>query len=401
MADYFYTKHGEGRRRGAGWRDSRPFALLANDLRDARPGDRFAIGFPNFGENPVDWTGANLVVQRSGAPGRPIRIEAGYGVGQAELRAARGAGGAFFLAPNSMRARVGAPLRINGASYVEVSGLRVDGASADGVIKFGPGASNNVALRGFSVRNAGRAIETDRGAQIRNLLVEDCDAFALSRGFARFWQLDQSVLRNLTLDANRVDLGGGNVTQLIAVAAGSEVRFENIQFRNAVNTRDYVQGDGLVCERGTRRFVVRNCHAEGMGDGGFDLKTTDVTVEDCTAAACKYGLRIWSMGRNVVRRCVIRDPRRYGAQSGACVEAHGRAEFTDCQFEAGAGAAIFRLSTGGEGPPALRVTGGAIRLENGAELVSGDREGGVELVNVAVNGHARSGHFSAGQRLGG
>ncbi|MES1199329.1 MAG: glycosyl hydrolase family 28-related protein, partial [Pseudomonadota bacterium] len=309
MSEYFYTKHGEGRRRGVGWRDSRPFAQLAADLRSARPGDRFAIGFPGISENPVDWTGASIAIDASGAPGRPIRIEAGVGAGDNQVRAARGgAGPRFFTAPNAMSASIGAPLRINAASYVELAGLRVDGASADGVVKFGPGLASNVALRGFSARNVGRVIETDRNAVLRNLTVEDCDAFGLSRGFARFWRLEQSTLRNLTLDANRVDLGGSNVTQLIAVTAGSDVRFENIVLKNAVNSRAYVQGDGLVCERGTRNFTVRNCRAEGMGDGGFDLKTMDVRLEDCSASGCKYGLRIWSMGRNVVQRMVIRNP---------------------------------------------------------------------------------------------
>lgn len=399
MTQYFYTKYGEGQRRGVGWRDSRPFAQLGGDLRSARAGDRFSIGFPSMGENPVEWTGASLVLTASGAPSRPVRIEAGYGVGQTDMRP--GGGGRFFTASNAMRGRVGAPLRINGASYLQLAGFRVDGASADGVVKFGPGLSSDVSIQGFSARNVGRVIETDRAAVVRNLTVESCDAFAIARGFARFWRLEQSTLRNLTLDANHVDLGGPNVTQLIAVTSGSDVTFENIQLRNAVNVRDYVQGDGLVCERGTRRFTVRNCRADGMGDGGFDLKTTDVTVEDCTASACKYGLRIWSMGRNVVRRCVIRDPRRYGAQSGACVEAHGRADFVDCQFQAGAGAAIFRLTNGGEAAPALRMVGGSIRLDNGAQLVIGDPQGGVELQNVAVNGQVRSGRYTAASGISG
>ncbi|MES1199328.1 MAG: hypothetical protein ABUS48_05035, partial [Pseudomonadota bacterium] len=65
------------------------------------------------------------------------------------------------------------------------------------------------------------------------------------------------------------------------------------------------------------------------------------------------------------------------------------------------GASIFHMTAGDEGAPALRVTGGVIVLESGARLVTGDASGSVELVNVAVNGQTRSGHFTASDGAGG
>jgi parallel beta-helix repeat protein len=399
MTQLLYTRAGAGARRGVSWRDARPFAQLAADLRGAGPGDRFAIGFACGGDDPVMWAGSQVGVSASGAPGRPIRIEAGCTSDASSLRPLRGAGGTrFFLAPNAMGARMGAPFRLTGgASYLTFSGFRIDGASADGFVKFASGAFSDLTISGFSARNVGRVIECERETSARNLVIEDCDAVRISRGFARFRRLDHSVLRNLILDADRVDLGGANVTQLIAISAGSDVRFENIQLRNAVNVREYVQGDGLVCERGTSRFSIRNCHAQGMGDGGFDLKTTDFVMEDCSASDCQYGIRIWSASRNVLRRCTVRSPRRSGRLAPACIEAHGRAELAGCQLQAGQDASVFRFSESAEGAPLLRVHGGAIRLDGNARLVTGAPSGVVELHDVAVNGEMRSGRYTAGQ----
>jgi hypothetical protein len=390
-----FTENGAGARTGASWTNARPRASLGAALTRARPGESFLIGFPAGREAPVFWR-EPVVVGARGAPQAPVRIEMGQvGAGNALTPLPAAAHG--FV--NAKRGGGSAPFRIAGGSaHLALGGFHCEGAPADGFFKFQAGQQEDIRVRGFSAAECGRVIESERGADIRGLLVEDCDALGLVRGFARFRALRDSVLRNLSLDAALRDGGGENVCQIIAIESGSNIRLERVHMRRAVNLRGdgYAQGDGLVCEAQTRDVIVRDCHGAEMGDAAFDLKTVNATLEDCTAHACKFGVRIWSDARNVMRRCAITGPRRVGPTSGACIECKGRLELVDCKLQAGAGAAVFRLDRRGESAQGGVVTmrGGSIELDRGGALVVGER-GVAELIDVSVNGRLTSRRLTA------
>src|SRR5262249_39519316 len=149
----------------------------------------------------------------------------------------------------------------------------------------------------------------------------------------------------------------------------------------------YVQGDGIVCERGTKNVTLRRCHGSGMGDAAFDLKTTDAVIEDSSTDSCKYGARIWSHSNNVIRRCDFRNPKSSGKIKGACIEAVGQVEVIDTKLQAGPGTVAIKLQPSKKGiDPVVRVRGGSIQLDGDAELAFANGAGVVELHQVAVNG---------------
>jgi hypothetical protein len=128
-----------------------------------------------------------------------------------------------------------------------------------------------------------------------------------------------------------------------------------------------------------------------MGDAGFDLKTTDVTMEDCSTKDCKFGARFWSHSNNVVRRSAFRSPHSRGTTTGAGMEVEGSVEVHDSQFEAGAGTSAFVVARHGTLEPGMvKMFGGSIQLSDGAKLASGQAGGTLELHDVSVNGTVRN-----------
>ena len=121
------------------------------------------------------------------------------------------------------------------------------------------GLGFGVAVAEFDAKNVGRIIETERGAMLSNVTIENCRAFGIVRGFSRIYHLSNGVFRNLELDAANFDAGTPNVCQLLAVDAGDNILFEDVTLKNALNVptpkagkkEGYVQGDGITCETTT------------------------------------------------------------------------------------------------------------------------------------------------------
>ena len=402
-----FTAQGAGSQSGADWQNAMAIGSLPKALGSAGPGSGFFIGFDPAGA-PVALDQDQIQLAVSGSAHDPIYLQAGLMAGAHDIAAPSGdnsqpwftnAGGWSL---EGFGQRRGSPCYIavnKGASHLRLAGFRIDGTSADGFVKFrgkkdNPATFEDVVISGIGATHVGRVVETDRGATMSNLLVQDCRAKGIVRGFARFWILKDSTLRRLELDADNMDAGGKNVCQLIAVASGENLVFEDITLRNAVNDpteggkkKGYVQGDGIVCERKTRAVTIRRCHGSGMGDAAFDLKSTNVVIEDSTSDACKFGARVWSESDNVIRRCDFRNPKSIGGITGACIEACGRLEIVDSKLQAGPGAIAIKLHKLKNGnDPIVHMRGGSIQLDGDAKVAVGIGPGVLELHQVAVNG---------------
>jgi hypothetical protein len=398
-----FTMVGAGDKDGRDWRNAMPIDALSKALGRARPGSGYLIGSDPAGE-PIPLDAGQIVIKASGEDERPVFVQVGAIAGEHELAAAEGAGVLFKSArPWSVEnfgKRGSSFFAItDGASHLRLSGFRIDGTPADGFFKFRAKRAvtfSDIAISGLEARNVGRVIETERGVMLRNLLVSDCKAVGIVRGFARFRDLTDATFRNLELDADNMDGGGSNVCQLISVVAGENVLFENVTLRNAKNEPPppkqgkepgYVQGDGIVCEGKTRNVTIRNCHASNMGDGGFDLKTTNVTVEDCTSDSCKFGARIWASGSNVIRRCDFRNPVSRNGTMGACVQAGGTLEIVDTKMQVGPGTVAVGLShKKGKKPPLVVMRGGSIETSGDGAVAHCNGDGVLEVYDVMVNG---------------
>jgi hypothetical protein len=414
----YFTALGAGDHSGSSWANAMPIQWLSRSLNLGEAGTAYFIGFDDSPHSTVAWMKPVAYLKNSGAPGNPLRIGAGYldpAGGQlmaAEAARAKPEARSFFasgrqLGDTDMNPRKSPRCVLSvqgGASHVVLSGFRLEGAGPQGLIMFNvekdqTQAFADIVIRDIVARNVGRVIETAKGAQLANVTVENCSAKGIVRGFARFWNLKDSILRNLDLDADHQDGGLSNPCQLLALAEGSNVTFENVTLKNAYNKpkpndkpgKSYVQGDGIVCERKTRDITIRNCHASGMGDGGFDVKTTNVTIEDSSAEACKFGARIWSESDNVVRRCRFVSPAPIGMFTTGCIQASGRLSITDTTLEAGPGTCgiqLHRLPK--QDAPHVVMKGGSITVHDGAQLVVGPPGGILELVDVTVNGQSRT-----------
>ncbi len=344
-------------------------------------------------------------ISASGTENEPIRLKAGYIGHGKDVAIARSPGGPMFFRNPKTSYRRSLPKLSGsrlidiegGVSNIEVNGLRGFGFSSDGLIKFRSGGDiSDIVVRNLGCVRMGRVLESMKGSRVTGLTVENCDAYEVVRGFARFRQLSNSVFRDLSLNAGGVDGGKSQICELISITAGKGILFENLTLRGTdnmlgVDTDDfgdwYVQGDGIVVERETSNIVIRNCHGSGFGDSAFDLKGRGITIEDSSTTDCKFGARIWSMGDNVIIRSHFRSPRPAGGNAGACLQNKGRVTLVDCHLQAGPGGAVFSVE-GMEDDPERRiiVQGGAISLDRGGRLVIGNGAGRIELRDVAVNG---------------
>ncbi|HEY1386010.1 MAG TPA: right-handed parallel beta-helix repeat-containing protein [Dongiaceae bacterium] len=400
---------GAGEKDGRDWQNAMPIGALTKVLASARPGSGFLIGFDPK-DAPAALDKAQIILGTSGEKDNPLFVQAGLMAGDRNIGPiAATQGAALFRSarPWSLadfgKHKSACFFALNdGASHLRISGFRADGTSPDGFFKFRARQAatfDDIVISDIEATNVGRIIETDRAASLQNLLITDCRAVGIVRGFARFRNLSNSTLRNLDLDAANMDAGGRNVCQLISLEIGDNVLFEKVIVRNAVNTpKDrngkpgYVQGDGIVTERKTSKVTIRHCEASGMGDGGFDLKSTDAVIEDSKTDSCKYGARIWSESSNVIRRCEFRNPKSRGAISGACIQVGGRLQIIDTRLQAGPGTAAIQLHKLPKGnAPMVVMQGGSIETEGDAVVASATDGGVLELHDVVVNG-VRSDH---------
>lgn len=410
----YFTRKGNGGNSGEDWQNAMPVVWFSKSQALAEPGtalllarDPASPGFFELGRkkpqvflrNPGTAEAPFLVlsgvVNNAGvltapvadANDAPFRSAEPWSV--AEFN--RGKGAPYFLGIEK------------GMAHALLAGFRMAGTSGDGFFKFRSGKTKSADFDDFTFadifgRNVGRVIETDEGSRLTNITVRDCSAVGIIRGFARFHDVSQATFRNLDLDAANLDGGAKNVCQLIAITKGSDILFENVKLRNAINnktladgTPGYTQGDGIVCEKGTSNITIRNCHGSNMGDAAFDLKTKNVTLEKSGSDNCKFGARIWATGNNLIRDCEFVEPVSRGNVAGCCVQVTGQCEIVDTKLQAGNGTFALGLNKLKSGePPVIRMRGGSIELRDGAILARSNQRGTIELHDVAVNGEMRS-----------
>jgi hypothetical protein len=396
---------------GSGWADAAPFRQAGRLAARAEPGREFLAGVP-AGDMPAEWDAQQILWNAGGTPEAPLRLRFGAvtpegGFAQpatlADTPLLRMTGSE--TAPGERPDVGGSPFLVLGArsSHLHVSGPAYDRSGGAGFFNIAAGGTlENLAFADIHARLAGRVIETEEGTALRGVLVERCTALGLIRGFARFRELSEGEFRDLDLDADFIDGGGGAVCQILKVDRGRDLVFRGIRLAKAVNSlaaeergSSYIQGDGIVLEEETAAVRIADCHAFDMGDGGFDLKSEGVHMTDCTATRCKLGIRIWSHHPdNLIERCTVTEPVWRPENDGACLWVAGRLTAQDCTLHAAGEMSPIRFGAGPDGTPEgrLRIAGGEITHAEGVGLAVGS-PGEIELENVRVNGTETSGRF--------
>lgn len=161
---------------------------------------------------------------------------------------------------------------------------------------------NNVEISDVEVTGGYRVIEnTGSGgsdAPFEQLLVTDIRATGLRRGFARMrYASGGAQFRNITAEGV-ITIGASDLPVGIALDdTASDFRFEQCVMRGFRWQREegqYWNGDGFSTERGNQGIYFAGCEAWDNSDGGFDLKSTDTVLDDCTAGRNARNYRLWS-----------------------------------------------------------------------------------------------------------
>ena len=403
-------KQGSGK--GTDWANAAPFKRAGKLVRKAEPGQHVLFGFAPD-KDPFPWSETRLRWEGGGTAEAPVHLLFGAPDGDGAVRPGSGLDDPPCLTmagidPTTEDGRPNpkgpafAVLR-DGMAHLRVTGPVVHRAGENGVFKVAEGALvTDLGFRKIHASRAGRVIDTAKDSHVDGVEISDCTARGLIRGFARFRSLDNGGFRDLDLDADHLDGGGGAVCQILYVGRGRNLRFERIRLANAVNQlgalergSDYIQGDGIVLEEDTFDARIEDCHASNMGDGGFDLKTNGVQLTGCSATGCKLGIRIWSHHPdNRIEACQVSEPVSRPGNEGACIWLAGSVTLRDCLLETHGNMPPFRFGKGQDPDrlAELRMEGGQIRKDPGTDLVKG-APGRLELIDVLLDDQVVNGRF--------
>lgn len=185
------------------------------------------------------------------------------------------------------------------------------------------------------------------------------------------------VIDGLRTEGNRFAVrinASSNVTVRNAYAAGSNNAFRaygasrNLLFENITATGskdiydgmdpDYLNGDGFIFEAEVSNVTLRNIVSSNHWDAGFDIKASNVLVENVVAFGNKNNLKLW--GKNIV----VRNALSYGAkrqlrEDGSTVEGNG------VTIETGASVKIYNSTFADNEDHDIRIyDDGTLILEN-------------------------------------
>jgi hypothetical protein len=198
----------------------------------------------------------------------------------------------------------------------------------------------DVTLSGFSVIGFGKFLEVSDKADARNVRISGIDVERVQDGImldrrrrfiARDWIIEDVSIRaykrvgirlsgegtsRFTLRRVQLDGAGaeghddchkGGVQLFESV---SDIAIDGMRVANNVGCpAKYQQGDGVEADNkdgAPRRITLRNIEAIGNRDGNFDLKASDMVMENLTSRGedvTRFGFRFWHYAYDCVR-CV-------------------------------------------------------------------------------------------------
>lgn len=258
--------------------------------------------------------------------------------------------------PSMLRAQTGSQTVIEGRTF---RGTRPAGGT-------GPDGGTALAAKSDTLIRNCRFLDLGNGAirvlhsNTQNFSIEDCEVNNMYR-FIENWSwnhpnvpapLHYFTLRRITargLERNflRIRYGStrGVIEDVVAHGSGkcanycvgfalddeaSDIVYRRVEAHGFSETQRaanrYWNGDGFSDERGNRLIRYHSCVATGCSDGGFDVKSAGVLLEDCRASANKRNFRLWNTG--TLRSCRSENPVKNG----------GTGELAHFSFFGGSGA---------------------------------------------------------------
>lgn len=182
-------------------------------------------------------------------------------------------------------------------------------------------AADNLEFIDIEAVNFRDGFLTNEGSTITNVLIKNFKGTGFSKKGIRFhgkcagWKVINPQLNSgwQAHDNFAVGIEMYDTAHDILIDGGYTLNCRDTQGGSATK---YWNGDGITAERGVKRVVIRYHRSAGHTDGGFDLKSTETTVENCVSADNKRNYRVW--GSVTIRACESGNPRKRGGSGGFC-----------------------------------------------------------------------------------
>ncbi len=198
-----------------------------------------------------------------------------------------------------------------GVSYVAIRDLRADGHSM--VIDF-DGQNHGVRIANIEVAATRTAFWIDGAAtspenRSSDIELRDCTVKEYTKNAVRILGGCTKVrLVNIHADAGGKEWYTENFPMGFHVQGGDNgILDEEITFTGCVSARNYMDGgekywnaDGYAGERAVKNLVFENCAAFDNTDGGWDIKSQNVTLRNCISVDNKRNFRFWASASPVV-----------------------------------------------------------------------------------------------------
>lgn len=189
----------------------------------------------------------------------------------------------------------------------------------NGAIRLFHSSTQNFSIEDCQVANAYRFIENwswkhpEVPAPVSDFAIRRINAARLERNFSR---IRYGSTRGLIEDV--VAKGNGQCANYCVGFAlddqASDIVYRRVEahdFSESQRASDrYWNGDGFSDERQNRQIRYYSCVATGCSDGGFDLKSASVYLENCSASGNKLNYRLWNSG--TLKNCRSTNPVKHG-----------------------------------------------------------------------------------------
>lgn len=231
------------------------------------------------------------------------------------------------------------------------------------------GSVENATIGPWQVSNVFRAIESNKNVHIRNLTIDGVRATDLGRDGIRIRGDAVGVrIRNFALSMRGAPQATPNLPIGIAVQEGRRIAISDgvvSGFRMRQVEGKYTNGDGVATERPVDGLSIVRVRSSDNSDGGFDLKSTNVFLDQLTAERNGRNYRFWGSVR--ANRLTSNDPRNAHLWIARGAEVH----IASLTAKSNSRAPLIRL----EGQARVDVDRCVLSLPRGTKLVAEDAAG--------------------------
>ncbi|MEM9970811.1 MAG: hypothetical protein AAF762_06890 [Pseudomonadota bacterium] len=419
MAILRYQKLPQGDGTGSSWANARAAANLATDYASAAPGDRFFVGQERHKpEIYIDqsWPQFN----RPGTETDRILVCGGNLGEEGSIGLSRNEKDVQPTLKNDSRGEPWGPgkpkgsgiLDINeGADYLTIENFFLQGGNDSvGAVNL-DGSNTGLQLNKLNFKNVGRAVALSSSASYTDTIIRKCRAEGITRGFLRTQGTNSGwLIEDVIAIAEFAD--GDAIIQIFQHEDNdTNVTYRRVHARfgpslyvpdgTTESAGGYTQGDGYNAETNTSNFLYDGCSAVGFWDGGWDVKTNNVTFYRCFAHDNKRHFRTWGVGV-VFKECLMWPTQHKDMHTHNTLMHHLSRDSTqvtvnDNTYIADDGLDAFLETEGAAGGAFFRATNCTVEnMPSNVPFWTGTPGLTMELTNFRINDTVFNGTFIAG-----